>query len=45
MVMTGPPSPPADLPVGRIGILAGGGRLPLTIAESVAQRGGAPHIV
>jgi UDP-2,3-diacylglucosamine hydrolase len=30
---------------GRIGILAGGGRLPLTIAESVLQRGGSVHIV
>jgi DUF1009 family protein len=29
----------------RIGILAGGGRLPLTIAESVAARGGSAHIV
>lgn len=29
----------------RIGILAGGGRLPLMIAESVVQRGGAVHIV
>lgn len=29
----------------RIGILAGGGRLPLMIAESVAQRGGHVHIV
>jgi UDP-2,3-diacylglucosamine hydrolase len=29
----------------RIGILAGGGRLPLMIAESVAARGGAVHIV
>jgi lipid-A-disaccharide synthase len=29
----------------RIGILAGGGRLPLMIAESVAQRGGRVHIV
>jgi lipid-A-disaccharide synthase len=32
-------------PVDRIGILAGGGRLPLTIAESVTGRGGAVHIV
>jgi lipid-A-disaccharide synthase len=29
----------------RIGILAGGGRLPLMIAESVARRGGRVHIV
>jgi UDP-2,3-diacylglucosamine hydrolase len=29
----------------RIGILAGGGRLPLMIAESVLQRGGSVHIV
>jgi DUF1009 family protein len=29
----------------RIGILAGGGRLPLSIAESVVARGGAVHIV
>jgi DUF1009 family protein len=29
----------------RIGILAGGGRLPLTIAESALARGGAVHIV
>jgi UDP-2,3-diacylglucosamine hydrolase len=29
----------------RIGILAGGGRLPLTIAESVAARGESVHIV
>jgi DUF1009 family protein len=29
----------------RIGILAGGGRLPLTIAESVIERGGSVHIV
>jgi DUF1009 family protein len=29
----------------RIGILAGGGRLPLMIAESVAARGGSVHIV
>jgi UDP-2,3-diacylglucosamine hydrolase len=29
----------------RIGILAGGGRLPLMIAESVAARGGSAHIV
>jgi DUF1009 family protein len=32
-------------PVDRIGILAGGGRLPLTIAESVLRRGGHVHIV
>ena len=35
----------APVPNGRIGILAGGGRLPLTIAESVIARGGAVHIV
>ena len=29
----------------RIGILAGGGRLPLMIAESVAARGESVHIV
>jgi DUF1009 family protein len=29
----------------RIGILAGGGRLPLTVAESVIERGGSVHIV
>jgi DUF1009 family protein len=29
----------------RIGILAGGGRLPLTIAESVIESGGSAHIV
>ena len=29
----------------RIGILAGGGRLPLMIAESVAARGDGVHIV
>src|SRR2546430_12105627 len=29
----------------RIGILAGGGRLPLMIAESVTARGGTVHIV
>jgi UDP-2,3-diacylglucosamine hydrolase len=46
------PGGPADRPRGssgqqehRIGILAGGGRLPLMIAESVIARGGAPHIV
>jgi DUF1009 family protein len=33
------------LAVNRIGILAGGGRLPLTIAESVIERGGSIHIV
>jgi UDP-2,3-diacylglucosamine hydrolase len=31
--------------VNRIGILAGGGRLPLMIADSVLERGGAVHIV
>jgi DUF1009 family protein len=30
---------------GRIGILAGGGGLPLTIAQSVIERGGSIHIV
>jgi hypothetical protein len=30
---------------GRIGILAGGGRLPMTIAEAVTERGGSVHIV
>jgi UDP-2,3-diacylglucosamine hydrolase len=30
---------------GRVGILAGGGNLPLTIAESVIERGGSAHIV
>jgi len=41
--------PPTGAPVPdrsrRIGILAGGGRLPLMIAESVTERGGAVHIV
>jgi lipid-A-disaccharide synthase len=33
-------------PIGdRIGVLAGGGRLPLTIADSVVERGGSVHIV
>jgi len=32
-------------PPDRIGILAGGGRLPLMVAESVLQRGGGVHIV
>ncbi len=35
-----PPQVPA-----RIGIVAGGGRLPLSVAESVVGRGGAVHIV
>jgi UDP-2,3-diacylglucosamine hydrolase len=35
----------APVPNGRIGILAGGGRLPLMIAESVVAHGGAVHIV
>jgi DUF1009 family protein len=39
------PDPPAISPTARIGILAGGGRLPLTIAESVIERGGSAHIV
>jgi len=34
-----------DIGAARIGILAGGGRLPLTIAESVLERGGSVHIV
>ena len=41
-------APPHDLPALQrhgIGILAGGGRLPLMIAESVAARGGRVHIV
>jgi DUF1009 family protein len=32
-------------PIDRIGILAGGGRLPAMIAESVVARGGSVHIV
>jgi UDP-2,3-diacylglucosamine hydrolase len=40
------PSSGAPIPSARrIGILAGGGRLPLTIAESVVERGGSVHIV
>jgi lipid-A-disaccharide synthase len=39
---SGAPAPGAR---DRIGILAGGGRLPLMIAESVTARGGAVHIV
>jgi UDP-2,3-diacylglucosamine hydrolase len=35
------PTPPVD----RIGILAGGGQLPLLIADSVVARGGRVHIV
>src|SRR5262245_49687671 len=35
----------AERSIDRIGILAGGGKLPLTIAESVVERGGAVHIV
>jgi lipid-A-disaccharide synthase len=38
-------SPAAVAAAARIGILAGGGRLPLTIAESVIARGGSVHIV
>jgi DUF1009 family protein len=38
-------SPAAVASAARIGILAGGGRLPLTIAESVIERGGSVHIV
>jgi UDP-2,3-diacylglucosamine hydrolase len=40
-----PPSGAAMPSAGRIGILAGGGRLPLTIAESVIEHGGSVHIV
>ncbi len=36
--------PPIAAP-GRVAILAGGGKLPLMIAESVRRRGGTPHIV
>jgi DUF1009 family protein len=36
---------PARTAADKIGILAGGGRLPLTIAESVIARGGSVHIV
>ena len=36
---------PEPWPMTRIGILAGGGRLPLMIAESVVARGGGVHIV
>jgi DUF1009 family protein len=32
-------------PFGRLGILAGGGRLPVIVAESVTARGGRVHIV
>jgi lipid-A-disaccharide synthase len=39
------PSRVAIAPADRIGILAGGGRLPLMIAESVLARGGSVHIV
>ena len=35
----------ASAPAGRIGILAGGGRLPGLIADSVIARGGSVHIV
>jgi lipid-A-disaccharide synthase len=38
-------SPATAASADRIGILAGGGRLPLTIAESVIERGGSVHIV
>jgi DUF1009 family protein len=41
----GAPEEPVAVSPGRIGILAGGGRLPLTIAESVIERGGSVHIV
>ncbi len=40
-----PPEEPVVASPGRVGILAGGGRLPLTIAESVIERGGSVHIV
>jgi DUF1009 family protein len=40
-----PPSGASIPSAGRIGILAGGGRLPLTIAESVIERGGSVRIV
>jgi UDP-2,3-diacylglucosamine hydrolase len=42
---SGAPEVPAAASPGRVGILAGGGRLPLTIAESVIERGGSVHIV
>jgi DUF1009 family protein len=40
-----PMSDRASKPAGRIGILAGGGRLPSLIADSVIARGGSVHIV
>ena len=40
-----PRAEPVVASPGRIGILAGGGRLPLTIAQSVIERGGSVHIV
>ena len=40
-----PVSAPSARAMIRIGILAGGGRLPLMIAESVAARGEGVHIV
>ena len=42
---SGAPGEPVGASPGRVGILAGGGRLPLTIAESVIERGGSVHIV
>jgi UDP-2,3-diacylglucosamine hydrolase len=46
--LAGTASPPHDLTTSRglrVGILAGNGRLPLAIAESVVARGGSAHIV
>jgi DUF1009 family protein len=40
-----PRSGAPDVPGGKIGILAGGGRLPAIIAESVLARGGSVHVV
>jgi DUF1009 family protein len=42
--LPGAPEEPFAWP-DRIGVLAGGGRLPLTIAERVIERGGSVHIV
>jgi UDP-2,3-diacylglucosamine hydrolase len=42
--LPGAPEGPLAWP-DRIGVLAGGGRLPLTIAERVIERGGSVHIV
>jgi lipid-A-disaccharide synthase len=41
----GPSPVAANRPTDRIGILAGGGQLPLLIADSVTARGGRVHIV